>query len=631
VSTPSAPGSSGVGVHLAGAVAGTVVVGTASAWVCAGVLNVVVGDGWQTPKLSLDLLPQMAGHGTSSHDGWPTLPMTAWWSATTVVTVVLVTALILGYRLAYGGADQSDSIRALARPHDVAPLTPRVLKPKAQRDRPSLAAKKAKEITGRDTGLILGAIQLTRTKLGCQLRSSWEDVVLAIMAPRSGKTTCLSVPYVLEAPGAVVATSNKSDVWAATAQLRRERTGEAVWTFDPQHIAHLPQTWFWNPLRGLDSVEEAERLASHFVGTVDDEQSRDIWGPAAKTLLSGLFLAAAVTHRTILDVYAWVQDEGALKPINLLNDNGFPAMAKALEGLRNRPAETRGGVYFTAQEATACLRNPDITRWVMPPEDSTGTRYQDRGPVPDAEPGPGPGPEAEAEAAVDLAPALLEFVPRDFALTHQTMYLLSKDGGGSASPLVAALADRIMRNATQAAEALGGRLDPPMVVVLDEAANVCRIADLPDLYSHLGSRGVIPVTILQSFPQGVRVWGQTGMDTLYGAATVKVIGPGIEDDRFAETISSFVGDREVWRRSFSHGDGRTTRSDSLQRERSLDKAGVRALPRGKALIFATGCKPAMVRLIPWYETTDKGAIEASRKVAEAQITAAASQRRQTVG
>ncbi len=39
----------------------------------------------------------------------------------------------------------------------------------------------------------------------------------------------------------------------------------------------------------------------------------------------------------------------------------------------------------------------------------------------------------------------------------------------------------------------GGRLDPPMVVVLDEAANICRIADLPELYSHLGSRGMVPV------------------------------------------------------------------------------------------------------------------------------------------
>lgn len=613
-------GSDGVGVYVAGAAVGAVVAVSGSAWFSAGLLNLFAGSGWSTPQLHISLLFTMLGRGEADQHGWPAQPMWLWWALTgffTVLVAAAVTVLVLIFRRSFG--NQSDAIRALARPSDVVALTPQVLRTKARKDRPSLADKPLKEISESDMGLLLGDIQLSKDRTGCRLLASWEDVILAIMAPRSGKTTSLGIPLVLAAPGAVVATSNKSDVWAATAELRRRRTGEDIWTFDPQRIAHVQQTWFWNPLRGLDSVEEAERLASHFVGTVDDERSRDIWGPAAKTLLSGLFLAAAVSGRTILDVYSWVQDETAPVPPDLLRENGFPAMAKALDGLRERPVETRGSVYFTAQEATACLRNPDITRWVVPPEQanrSGHSGHQDRG--------------SEGAARLSESTHLTEFLARDFALTHQTMYLLSKDGGGSAAPLVAALADRLMRDATQAAEALGGRLDPPMVVVLDEAANVCRIADLPDLYSHLGSRGVIPVTILQSFPQGVRVWGQTGMDTLYGAATVKVIGPGIEDDRFAETISAFVGDRDVWKRSFSHGDGRTSKSDSMQRERILDKAGVRALTRGKALIFATGCKAAMVSLIPWYTTSEKDAIAACQKGAETSITAAAARRREMV-
>jgi TraM recognition site of TraD and TraG len=48
-------------------------------------------------------------------------------------------------------------------------------------------------------------------------------------------------------------------------------------------------------------------------------------------------------------------------------------------------------------------------------------------------------------------------------------------------------------------------------VPLDEAANICHIADLPDLYSHLGSRGITPVTILQSYEQGITVCGEHGM------------------------------------------------------------------------------------------------------------------------
>jgi len=64
------------------------------------------------------------------------------------------------------------------------------------------------------------------------------------MAPRSGKTTALSIPYVLSAPGAVVATSNKADLWAATAQLRAQ-AGSTVWLFDPQRITGSRQRVHW--------------------------------------------------------------------------------------------------------------------------------------------------------------------------------------------------------------------------------------------------------------------------------------------------------------------------------------------------------------------------------------------------
>ncbi|MDW4911653.1 TraG/TraD/VirD4 family protein, partial [Streptomyces sp. ADMS] len=99
------------------------------------------------------------------------------------------------------------------------------------------------------------------------------------------------------------------------------------------------------------------------------------------------------------------------------------------------------------------------------------------------------------------------------------------------------------------------RLDPPALCVLDEAANVCKISDLPDLYSHLGSRGVIPMTILQSYRQGQRCWGEAGMDALWSAATIKIIGSGIDDADFADRLSRQVGDHDVQTTSVSTSDG----------------------------------------------------------------------------
>src|SRR4029077_7022438 len=101
------------------------------------------------------------------------------------------------------------------------------------------------------------------------LFASWEDTIVAFMAPRSGKTTALGVPYVLSAPGPVIATSIKAALWAAHARLRTDGGGR-TWLFDPQRIGCQAQEWWWNPLRGMTTVEAAHRMSGHFVLTVAD-------------------------------------------------------------------------------------------------------------------------------------------------------------------------------------------------------------------------------------------------------------------------------------------------------------------------------------------------------------------------
>ena len=186
-----------------------------------------------------------------------------------------------------------------------------------------------------------------------------------------------------------------------------------------------------------------------------------------------------------------------------------------------------------------------------------------------------------------------------FAASADTLYLLT-ESRAAASPLVAALTDTVMRAGRRHAEMAGGRLDPPMVLILDEAANICRIADLPDLYSHLGSRGMVPVTILQSYQQGVAVWGEPGMAALWGAATRKVIGAGIDDPRLTRDLAVLIGQHDVPVRSASYGDGRASEQVSLRRQDIMQAADIRALPPGTALLLATGARPALLTLRPWY-------------------------------
>jgi len=227
-----------------------------------------------------------------------------------------------------------------------------------------------------------------------------------------------------------------------------------------------------------------------------------------------------------------------------------------------------------------------------------------------------------AWVAPPLGRNLPAFDPVGFAAGRDTLYLLT-ESRSAASPLIAALTDTVMRAGRRQAERSGGRLDPPMAVILDEAANICRIADLPELYSHLGSRGMVPVTILQSYQQGVSVWGEPGMAALWGAATKKVIGAGIDDPRHARDLATLVGQHDVPVTSVTYGDGRTSRQVSLRRQEILDAADIRALAPGSALLLATGARPALVSLRPWYSGPQAAQITAAIAQAEAAMQRAA--------
>jgi len=591
--TPTGGGSTDTAAWVIPAAAAVAAVIGGALWTAGGLASVLAGRGWHSPPFTLTTLIAIVRNGTGGF--WPgTDPRLVLGGAASLTCLVLLPAALLAVRGWLRAPAAGDPRRSLARPAHLAPLLRRPAAVRAQRLRPSLTDRKAKSLPAGDIGVLLG--RLGSAELFC----SWEDVAVAFMAPRSGKTTTLAVPITLAAPGPVVLTSNKVEGWKETAALRATHTGQRVWTFDPQRIAHTPQDWWWNPLRNLTTVAEANRLAGHFVATVEDDR-RDIWGPAAKELLATLLLAAAVGGQTLLEVYAWLANEATPVPSGLLREHGYDLLARTLRGTQDSPPETRGSVYFTARAATACLRDDQITAWVTPPPTPTP---HSTGPVP------------------------VEFQPESFPTSRQTLYLLSKDEGGSAGPLVAALTDRVLRCGVTAAERAGGRLDPPMVLVLDEAANICRIADLPALYSHLGSRGIVPLTILQSYSQAVGVWGETGTKALWGAATIKLIGAGMDDPTFAEDLSRLVGDHDVptvSRNTGGSGFGAGGSSTHATRQqRILPASAVRELAKGRALLLATGTKPALITLQPWYTGPHAAQITAAETTALQLITQRAS-------
>ncbi|MBA4864032.1 TraM recognition domain-containing protein [Streptomyces sp. PSKA54] len=525
-----------------------------AAWMVGNTANLLVGDGtWVAFNPAEALL----------HPGavWPGLSSTALLVGARLFPGVLVLALLVTVGVAVIRR-RSQRTSGLAGPADVRPLLKKEITAKAQSLRPSLADLKPKEVDPADRGILIGTLSRGRA----EVRASWEDVIVAIMAPRSGKTSGLAIPAILSAPGPVLLTSNKAanDAFTATVDARAE-VG-TVWTLDPQQIAHHPRQMWWNILADARDLAGAKRLAGHFVAaSVDESSGSDFWSTAAANTLGALFLAAASHRRPITDVLDWLASPADRNPVDLLSDAGHHAVAAQLQGTVSGAVETRDGIYETARQYASCLLDTEIAAWVTP------------------------------------TPDLPEFKPAEFARSRDTLYLLSKDGGGSASAIIAAAADAVMRAAVVVAERSGGRLDPPARCVLDEAANVCKINDLPDLYSHLGSRGVIPITILQSYRQGQKCWGEAGMDSLWSAATIKVVGSGIDDADFADKLSRIIGDHEVQTTTVSTSESGKSTSVSTRTERILPPDAIRALPKGKALLLATGMRVAMLDLKPWYK------------------------------
>ncbi|MET8623724.1 TraM recognition domain-containing protein [Kitasatospora sp. NPDC004669] len=572
-STPKAPsstpGTDALLYALIGAGTALAVYGSL-AWACGNTANILTQHGTWGPyqPVTAALYPERL---------WPHLHQPLLLIVARIIpALIAIAATAIGLNLWF---KRRKTTTGLATTRDLTTMLPKEITAKARDLRPSLAS--ARNIAPDDTGILLGSLG----ENGPEVRSNWEDVMIAIMAPRSGKTTSMAVPAILRAPGPILLTSNKAARDAYTACLEARSEAGQVWTMDPQQIAHTPQGMWWDILADAKDLPGARRLAGHFVAAAVDESSQgDFWSTAAQNTLCALFLAAGIDRRPITDVLAWLAQPADRSPIDILKAHDLTAVANQLQGTVSGAVETRDGIYETARQYAACLLDPRISAWVTP------------------------------------QPHLPEFKPSEFVVRKDSLFLLSKDGGGSASALIAAAADSVMRTAVIQAERDGGRLDPPLLAVLDEAANVCKIGDLPDLYSHLGSRGVIPITILQSYRQGQKVWGEAGMDAMWSAATVKLVGSGIDDADFADKLSRLVGDHDVETVSHSTSESGRSTSTSMRQERILPPDQIRALKKGTALLFATGIKPALLQLRPWYKEPGAGKIGSASARQTALIT-----------
>ncbi|BCW86537.1 hypothetical protein NicSoilE8_42100 (plasmid) [Arthrobacter sp. NicSoilE8] len=441
------------------------------------------------------------------------------------------------------------------------------------------AAAKAERLgITNNPGIVVGKVVST----GQKFVQSWEDLSLDIWGPRTGKSTSRVMPAILDAPGAVVSTSNKRDVVDGTRGVRE--TVAPVWVFDPQKIAQEEPDWWWNPLSYVTDEEKAYKLTQHFaVGSrVPGSKPDAYFDPKAEDILSSYFLAAALGGLPITKVYLWVTEQVSQEPIEILREHDYELQYKGLESTLKLADKQRDGIFGTAEKMIQCLKSRNTLRWVAP----TG-------------------------GATVAGDARRQFNPHAFAASQETIYILSKEGAGSAAPLTTALTVAIAEAMEERAERSGGRLAKPALFALDELANVVRWAGLPDQFSHYGSKGLIVMGVLQSWSQGVELWGEANMRKIWSAANVKVYGGGVAEEGFLRALSDLIGDYSYINVSVSSGRSGSSRSRQESKERIFDVSNLAELDRGRAVVLASGAPATLVRTMPWYTGPHKDAVETS--------------------
>lgn len=419
---------------------------------------------------------------------------------------------------------------------------------------------------------------------------SWEWVATVIAGPRSGKTLSYAVPRLLEAPGPAIGTSNKPDLLSHT-HLGRAEKG-TVWVSDLQHISTTGgQDWWWNPLRGVSSQSGALKVASYFVtASKTDANARvdSYFDGGAQALLALMILAAARTDGDLMHVYGWLSEPNRELPSELLAASGDHVAAERLRTARTLNPRQRDGLYDMARRFVAVMEEPAYAASVLPPQ---RTDYGDQdatlGRIPNPKPRTGP-----------------EFLPDEFVRSCDTLYPLSMEGPDAATPLTTALVGTVFEAAVRYARESGGRLPVPMVAILDEAANVCKLGDLPSWYSHFGSQGIVVWTFLQSLPQAVSVWGNEGVDALISASNLHIYAGGAKElgggTRYLESLSQLIGQHDVARwstsvNSRSSGFGDRSQSQSWTKEPVFTVDELGALPSGYAIAVASGNSPIIIR------------------------------------
>jgi type IV secretion system protein VirD4 len=427
---------------------------------------------------------------------------------------------------------------------------------RSRRSRRSLSARQ--RLTRPDAH----SLQLGKAHYGHRLRIPVEEHALVMAPPRTGKTALLA-RLILHYPGPVVSTTTKADVFELTSGVRARRGPIRV--FNPQGIGGVPSTFRWNPIEGCDDEAVAIRRADGFANAVSLNGTEDasFWSSKASSYLRGLLHAAALAGGDMRLVVAWALGN-AEDAEEILASAGALQWALELGELRGEADKTAATIKMVLSRALAFMTDPELMRSVLP---------------------------ADEEPGFDIAAFLSQ---------KGTLYLIaeSEHDDSPVAPLFAAMAGEIHHVAAQLGQASPhGRLDPPLLMALDEIVQTCPVP-LPAWLADSGGKGIQLIPVAHGEAQLRTRWRRDGAQVVLDTCGVKIWLPGISDTATLKMASDLCGQAAFRERGQRHH----SRHDVMTPDM------IRQLPAGHALIVRGGYAPVIARLgVAWHDRAYKKA------------------------
>jgi type IV secretory pathway TraG/TraD family ATPase VirD4 len=368
--------------------------------------------------------------------------------------------------------------------------------------------------------------------------------------PRTYKTAFLA-DVILRYPGPAIVSSTKADVVALTAAVRQQRGPAHV--FNPQFIGGVPSTFCWSPVDGCEDQATAIRRADAFAFAVSRQGVEDgtFWSAKASDYLRGYFHAAALAGYDMRAVAAWVSGSDPQVPERILAAAGARQWALTLAELRGEARKTAATVRMVMSRAISFMADPALAASVLP--------------------APGGGFDIPA-----------------FVRSCGTVYMIAEAIGEDApvAPLFAAMAGEIHYAAALIGQASpSGRLDPPLLMALDEITQTCPVP-LPHWLSDSGGKGIQIIAVVHGEAQLASRWDDHGRQVVLDTSSVKVFLPGITDTTTLQTASTLCGEASWKLRGQDHASRHDVATPDM----------IRQLPAGFALVIRGGLAPVIARL-----------------------------------